>query len=401
MVQTFDIDEVRSHFPALSASQTYLDNAGGSQVLREVIDSISKYLSSSNVQMGSTYAIGQESTKRYTDGYRAAASFINADVDEIVIGGSTTQLLRNLSEALEFKSGDELIVSKVDHEANISSWISIADRLKLTLKWWAPPNSTNPKLEAEQLDALLTPKTRLVSCTHSSNVLGTIHDIKAIAEKVHTVQGARLCVDGVAFLPHRRIDVRDLGVDFYCFSWYKVYGPHIGMLYASREAQKDLLSLGHFFDPTDTLEYKLGLAASNYELTQSIPHIVEYLGGDSWQTLYDGIAEHERKLQSVLLDYLSSKEGVTIYGETMPDPSIRFPTISFIVKGRSSKEIVESVEAISGFGFRWGHFYSKRLVEQMLDAGPEGVVRVSAVHYNTVDEMAALVKVLDQVLGVY
>jgi selenocysteine lyase/cysteine desulfurase len=119
-----------------------------------------------------------------------------------------------------------VIVSKIDHEANIASWVSLASHQNLTIKWWLPKTKINPKLEASDLKDLLSSKTVLVTCTHASNILGTIHDIKAIAEAVHSVPGALLCVDAVAYAPHRRVDVTELGVDLYGFSWYKV-NPHL------------------------------------------------------------------------------------------------------------------------------------------------------------------------------
>lgn len=153
-------------------------------------------------------------------------------------------------------------MSAIDHEANIAPWKDLASRLKLTIKWWKPQDSstTNPKLVPEDLSSLLTPKTRLVTCTHASNVLGTVHDVKAIAAAVHAaVPGALVCVDGVAYAPHRPVDVRALGVDFYVLSWYKVFGPHVAMLFAGRAAQGRMASLGHFFNPHDTLEQKISL----------------------------------------------------------------------------------------------------------------------------------------------
>lgn len=139
-----------------------------------------------------------------------------------MLGSSTTQLFRNLSFAFLFPPGSELIISKIDHEANIAPWVHLAGRQNLTIKWWLPKTKENPTLEASDLNELLTDKTVLVACTHASNILGTIHDIKAIANAVHTIRGALLCVDGVAYAPHRPIDVKALGVDFYSFSWYKV-----------------------------------------------------------------------------------------------------------------------------------------------------------------------------------
>lgn len=149
-----------------------------------------------------------------------------ADVSQ-VIGPSTTQLFRNLSIALKFSPGDEIICSKLDHEANIASWVAIAERENLALKWWSADPSPNPRLDPAVLKNLMSPKTKLVACTHASNILGTIVDIKTIARTVHEVPGALLCVDGVSFAPHRHIDVRELEADFYAFSWYKVQAPSL------------------------------------------------------------------------------------------------------------------------------------------------------------------------------
>jgi selenocysteine lyase/cysteine desulfurase len=139
-----------------------------------------------------------------------------------VLGSSTTQLFRNLSFSLRFKPGDEVIISQIDHETNIDPWTDMAELQGLTVKWWKPKDTRKAKLEVDDLKDLLSERTRFVACTHASNVLGTIHDVKAIAALVHTVPGALMCVDGVAYAPHRQIDARELGVDFYAFSWYKV-----------------------------------------------------------------------------------------------------------------------------------------------------------------------------------
>ncbi|KAI4217818.1 MAG: hypothetical protein LQ349_009002 [Xanthoria aureola] len=220
-----DLDAVRSHFPALKQNQIFFDNAGGSQVLSDAINAIRTYLEETNVQLGASYNVGQKSTQKYNQGLQAAADFINADVSEIVIGPSTTQLFANLAQsfALSFPADAEIVVSSIDHEANISSWVRLAKIRNLTLKWWTPPSQPGDlKLTAENLRPLLSDKTKLVTCTHTSNILGSIHDIRRIADAVHTVPGAMLCVDGVAYAPHRQVDVKSLGVDFYSFSWYKV-----------------------------------------------------------------------------------------------------------------------------------------------------------------------------------
>jgi selenocysteine lyase/cysteine desulfurase len=373
--------------------------AGGSQVLKTVIDSVSNYLSSNNVQLGASYKIARESTRLFEAGSAAVAKYINASSEEVILGPSTTQLFRNLSLSLydHITPDSEIIVSKLDHEANIASWVQLAEWRKCKLIWWDSPDKQNPHLDTGVLKGLLSPKTKLVTCTHTSNILGPISDIKAIAATVHTVPGALLCVDAVAYAPHRAIDVKDLGVDFYSFSWYKLYGPHIASLYASSSAQKSLRSLGHFFKSTDGLENKLGMAAANYELTASIPDVCAYLQKTPW----DQIAAHEEKLQGILIDYLNSKPEVyKIYGEPVADQKKRVPVISFTVQGRKSKDVVDAIEAKSNFACRWGAFYSNRLAEDVLGLDPvDGVVRVSLLHYNTEEEIKGYVKVLDEVVS--
>ncbi|KAK5171006.1 uncharacterized protein LTR77_004150 [Saxophila tyrrhenica] len=402
-----DVSKIRSHFPALDQKQLEVRKYYKKSSTRQgpsfhpqettalTDDSISKYLATNNVQLGASYPIGQASTKLVDEGTKAVANYINASPEEVVLGPSTTQLFRNLSQSLyDYITPDsEIIVSKLDHEANIASWVQLAKDRGATLKWCEPEDKTNPQIAPDVLRKLMSDKTRLFACTQTSNILGTINDVKAIAKTVHEVPGALFCVDAVAYAPHRAIDVRDWGVDFYSFSWYKLYGPHIACLYASKPAQKHMRTLGHYFKPTNTLENLLGLAAANYELTASIPEVVKYLEAVPWEE----ISKYEEKLQKILIDYLKSKEEIQIWGEPVADRGKRVPVISWSVKGKSSKEVVEAVEGKSNFG--WGAFYSNRLVEEVLGLDPvDGIVRVSMLHYNTEDEIREFVKVFDQVV---
>lgn len=276
------------------------------------------------------------------------------------------------------------MISAIDHEANIASWVTLAARNKLVLKWWLPKSTINPKLEPSDLDALLSEKTVLVTCTHASNILGTIHDISAISAKVHTIPGALFCVDGVALAPHRQLDMQALGVDFYAFSWYKVYGPHISLLYASDKGLAATQSLGHYFNPDKTLADKLGLAGSSYELTASIPAVVGYFGEEP-EKAWAEIERREGELQGALLEYLNARSDVKVCGEKQADTKKRVSTISFVVDGKKSEHVVRAVDRASEgkMGVRWGGFYSVRLLEQVLGLGKDGVVRVSMLHYNT------------------
>ncbi|KAJ5699123.1 Pyridoxal phosphate-dependent transferase major region subdomain 2 [Penicillium macrosclerotiorum] len=409
MASAFDVTKARAQFPALQGEQVYMDNAGGSQVLGTVADSIRSYLLNTNVQLGATYPVARTSTAAQADAYKAAASFINAKPEEINIGISTTQLLHNLSTALQFAPGDELVVSKLNHEANSAPWVRVAERLGLTVKWWASSDPTNPTCDVTELKTLLSAKTRLVACPHASNITGTISPIRAIADAVHSfprsiddadlIAKALLCVDGVALAPHRQVDVKALGADFYAFSWYKVYGPHVAQLYASAHVHDQIDSLAHFFKPTDTLDLKLNLASANYELTQSLPAVVAYFGVNASATWVE-MARHEERLQQILLQFLTSDDRITIIGEPSPRQDLRVPVISFVVRGVRSQQVVEAVERRSQYGFRSGHMYSHRLLREVCDLADveDGVVRVSFLHYNTEAEVQGLVTVLQAVL---
>lgn len=300
-----------------------------------------------------------------------------------MLGASTTQLFRNASATLHFEPGDELVLSAVDHEANIAPWVDLAERQHLVIRWWKPSSRDQPTLRAEDLAGLLSDKTRLVTCTHASNILGTIHDLAAISAAVHArCPRALVCADAVAYAPHRRVDVRALGVDLYAFSWYKVYGPHIAMLFAGADrALPAMHSLGHFFNPHATLEHKLGLAGASYELLAGIPAVTAYLGAEG---RWEAVMKQEGELQAALLGYLNGRGDVTVHGETSADGRVRVPTVSFTVDGWDSRELVETLEKDGvPFAFRWGAFYSNRLVNEFLGLDKSGVVRVSMVHYNT------------------
>ena len=177
----------------------------------------------------------------------------------------------------------------------------------------------------------------------------------------------------------------------------KVYGPHIALLYASPNAASTLDSLAHYFHTSTSLSTTLNLASSPYELVAALPSITAYIGPSPFST-WSAMASHEELLSSILLTYLRSRPEITIYGHESADKALRVPVISFSVKGRSSKDVVESVEKKSAFGVRWGHFYSKRLVDDMLGLEDGGVVRVSMVHYNTEEEIRGFVGILGEVL---
>jgi len=383
---------VRSAFPALASGFVYLDNAGGSQTLGIVADRVRDYLLTSNVQLGASYAVSEAAGARVHAGVRAAAALLGTpDPREVVVGPSTTQLLANLALAMEstLAAGDELVITDADHLANITPWLRLARR-GVVLRTW-PLNPTTLRLEERDLIPLLNARTRLVAMAHVSNVLGSIHDVAAIARVVHA-HGARLLVDGVAYAPHRAVDVRAWDVDYYVFSFYKVYGPHLAALYGKHDLLAALPPINHACI-TD-LPYRLQPGNLNFELTYGVTGIHDYLaalGPDA----FERIAAHEEDLAAPLLAFLARKPGVQIYGERTADRHLRVPTISFGATGRTPEELVRAVDP-HGLGIRHGDFYAKGVVRTLgLD---HGVVRVSMVHYNSVAEIERLIDVLDPLL---
>jgi cysteine desulfurase family protein (TIGR01976 family) len=393
-----DLDFVRAAFPALASGFVFLDNAGGSQVLAGVADRVRDYLLSTSVQLGASYAVSQAAGERVRAGVRAAATLVGTDdPSEVVIGSSTTQLIGNLAAAMErgMKPGDEVVVTAVDHLANIGAWQRLERRGVVIKTWQIDPESQ--RLETRGLVPLLTDRTRLVTFTHVSNLLGSIHDVAAITRLVHD-HGARVCVDGVAYAPHRAIDVRAWDVDYYVFSFYKVYGPHLAMLYARRELLEGLDSLNPELGGMP-LPYKLQPGNFSYELTYGLTGLVDYLdalGGKP--AAFDAIARYEEVLAEQVLGFLRDRRGVRIHGEPTADRTRRVPTISFSVEGVSPEAIVRAVDT-HGIGIRHGHFYSKGILRGLAIDPTEGVIRVSMVHYNTSAELARLITALDAAIA--
>jgi cysteine desulfurase family protein (TIGR01976 family) len=328
---------------------------------------------------------------------RATASYVGAaDPSEVVLGSSTTQLLGNLALAMEsgLSPGDEVIVTTADHYANVGVWRRLAKRGVVIKTWQLDPDSL--LLDERGLVPLLTKRTRLVAFTHASNLLGNIHDVVGLTRIVHD-HGARVCVDGVAYAPHRAIDVSGWDVDYYVFSFYKVYGPHMAVLYGKRELLDTLDTINHDFIGKE-LPYKLQPGHVSFELAHGLMGIYEYideLGGKD--RAFEGIAEHEEKLAQRLLSFLCARTGVRVHGAPLANRSLRVPTVSFSVSGASPEAIVRAVDP-HGIGIRHGDFYAKDLVQGLGVADAGGVVRVSMVHYNTEAEIDRVIAALDQAI---
>jgi cysteine desulfurase family protein (TIGR01976 family) len=408
--QRLQLDYVRQQFPALAGDWIFFDNAGGSQTLKRVADRISDYLLTTDVQLGASYAISQLAGERVLRARDAVATLINAaDSTEVVMGGSTSLLLRILSLCLVqgWTAGDEVIVTNSDHEANISPWMDLKRQGIVVKTWRLHPEQLTLRLE--DLEPLLSPRTRLVALTHASNILGTINPIRAIADRVHA-QGALLCVDGVGYAAHRLVDVQDLDVDFYAFSFYKTYGPHYAVLYGKRSHLLTLPSINHYFIEPTEIPYKLQPGNVNYELSYGLLGLCDYLSDlaalhdptaadrslrQRMVQAFELISAHEAVIGDRLLRYLTSKPNVRIIGSPEAAIEQRVPTISFVVEGVDSATIPPQLDP-HRIAIRYGDFYAKRLIHDLGLLPQNGVVRVSMVHYNTVAEVDRLIERFEQ-----
>ncbi|WAJ28323.1 cysteine desulfurase-like protein [Antarcticirhabdus aurantiaca] len=404
MSTDLDLDFVRAQFPGLKSDWAFMDNAGGSQVLESVADRVRDYLLHTNVQTGASYEPSQVSMRRVAASREAFSRFMNCDPGEIVEGASTTALLRYLSEAMTglLQPGDEIVLTNVDHEANIGPWLRHAER-GIVVRWWRCDPQTF-ELDLEALKGLMNERTKLVCVTHASNILGTINPIREIADIVHAA-GAELCVDAVAYAPHRAIDTRALDADYYVFSAYKVFGPHHAVMFGKRDKLLALDNIYHYFFDKSRVPHKLEPGNINYEAAWGSIGAVDYVealgaragaagGRAAIVAGFSAIARQEEALTGRLLDFLSSRNGVRIIGRANAAQDERVSTISFTAENRSSREVVEAVDAAK-VGIRYGDFYAKRIVEEHGLTASEGVVRVSMVHYNTEAEVDRLIAALE------
>ena len=308
-------------------------------------------------------------------------------------------LLRSLGQALRslLNSDCEMVVSNLCHEASAAAWIPLAKDLNIAIKWWAPPPGDDPCLSLETLKPLLTPKTRIVTCNHVSNVVGTIHRIRQVADMVHSIPGAILIVDGVAWAPHRPIDVKALDIDFYCFSWYKVFGPHIAQLYGRRSVQKRMLQgISHYFlSEMPGFDWRLRLGCNTFELEAALVPIARYLQQVGW----DQIIAQETVLQEIFLAHLKRRPQVfRIFGEKSANSEKRVPVITFQVVGKSCTKVVNRICRKGRFRVVSGNCWAPRPTHDVLKLDEEGLIRVSFVHYNTVAEVREFCREIDSVL---
>ena len=401
---TLDTDWVRARFAALRGEWALLDNAGGSAPLSAVAERISEYLSRWPVQLGASYAPAAEAGQRQAEARHALAGLFATgggpapDSGHVAIGASTTSLLSRLARALApaLSPGDEIVVTDADHEANIGPWLRLQAH-GVRIRWWRTRRESM-RLEVDDLDALLSERTRLVCFTHASNLLGSALDVAPVVARARAA-GALTCVDGVAYAPHRPLAFAHWGVDWYAFSLYKVFGPHCALLCSSARGAELLASLNHEWMAAGTPAAKLEPGAWPYELAwgaAAVPDYLQALAARHGAGAFELIASHEQALAGRLLDWLATRHSVRVIGEAQVGAG-RLPTVSFVVQGRRPEEVVQHADR-AGVGIRHGHFYAPRLVEALGLERATGVARVSMAHYNTHAEIDRLIDALEPAL---
>ncbi len=402
----YDLNWVRNQFPGLdNNSDIFMDNAGGSQIAQDAITGIQDFLTQCNVQLGADYSTSQEAAKRVAQAQTAITTWLNARrPEEVIVGSSSTWLTRLLSLQLmkTWQPGDEVIITDVDHEANRSCWLDLQAH-GIVIKHWTV-NTQSHELETAELEKLLNDKTKLVCCTHVSNIYGHINPVKEWSDVVHQ-HGAEICVDGVAYAPHRLPDVQELDVDYYFFSFYKTFGPHQAVLYGKHQCLKRLPSINHHF--IEETPYRFQPGNVNYELICGIHGAIKYLQKlgqktqpgsslrDDLKHAYKIMADYEEQLIEPLIDFLNTHSDIRIIGDAVADKSQRVATISFIHHKVSSQDIAQKANQ-QGLGIRYGDFYAVELINTLGLRNQQGVVRVSLAHYNSVEEVTQLIGFLEQ-----
>lgn len=404
-----DLDFVRAQFPAFEQDNLlgwgFFENAGGSYCCAQVSDRLSRYYLETKVQPYSVYPASQRAGEEMDQARARLAAMLNVDVGEISFGPSTSQNTYVLAHAFRslLQAGDEIIVTNQDHEANSGVWRRLEADGMVIREWQVDPQTG--ALDVADLDRLISPRTRLVTMPHCSNIVAQINDVAAAAQKAHAA-GALLVVDGVSYAPHGLPDIKSLGADIYLLSLYKTFGPHQGLLYVNADLLNRLENQAHYFN-AGLSDKRLTPAGPDHGQISAANGIADY-----YQALYghhfSGEASpaeqtgqmnalfraHESQLADKLLSYLRARNDIRILG---PD-SAKTRAATIAVQTQAPAAEVAKALAQHKIMAGAGHFYAVRLLEAMNVPISPGVLRLSFVHYTTEDEIDRLITALDQVL---
>ena len=420
----YQLDKIREKFPALEIKDSgkrriYFDNPAGTQVPREVIDAMHNCMIESNANIQGGFETSNRVDEILNEFHQSMADFLNARFkEEIIFGQNMTTLTLHISRSIgrTFEEGDEIILSRMDHDANISPWLLLAEDLGLKIKWLTF-DSDSYEFDLSKLDDLFTSKTKIICVGGASNLIGTINDIKTICKKAKK-ENILTYIDAVQLAPHVAIDVQDVGCDFLVCSAYKFFGPHQGILWGRREILESLQPYkvrpattnlpGSFETGTQSHEGMAGTtSAVNYFAWIGKEYASKYQKKDRYQkerTMYihaafDYLFEYEKNLSLCLIEGLQSIKNIKIHGITQSNSiDRRLPTVSFCVDGIHPIKIAEELGKNNIFVWS-GHSYAIEVVKSLGLYDHGGVVRTGPVHYNSIKEVKEFIEVMERIVS--
>jgi cysteine desulfurase family protein (TIGR01976 family) len=394
------ISALRANFPALQRRHcglpvAYFDGPGGTQVPRKVVDAMSDYLLNHNANTHWVYPTSAETDAALVDARAAMADFFNADADEIAFGANMTTLTFHLARGLAAKwgPGDEVIITELDHHANVAPWQRLAAERGVTVHTVKLIPETG-QLDFGHLERLISRKTRALAIGAASNALGTINDIPRAASLAHAV-GALVFVDAVHYAPHELVNVKQLDCDFLCCSAYKFYGPHVGILYGRRQRLEEV-DFPKLIPAPDTAPEVAETGTQNHEGIVGAAAAVDFLASfgagktrrEKLERSFAVLHERGTSLVTQLWEGLAEINGVTLYGPTPDLP--RTPTVAFVLNGISSDDVCRKLTE-RGLFLSNGNFYAHTVVER-LGHSEDGLIRAGCACYATGEEVDRLIQ---------
>jgi cysteine desulfurase family protein (TIGR01976 family) len=401
---------LRRQFPALNRTvngrtPVFLDGPGGTQVPQRVADEVAHYLTSCNANHGGLFTTSRESDRILHEAHQAAADLLNApSSEEVAFGANMTTLTFHLSRSFgrTLRPGDEVLVTRLDHDANVTPWALAAHDAGAEVGT-VDVRQEDCTLDLDDLRRRLTPRVKLLAVTCASNAVGTVNDVKAITRLAHDA-GALVFLDAVHYAPHGPIDVQDWGCDFLACSAYKFFGPHVGLLWGRRELL-ERLSPYKVRPASDSLPDRWMTGTQNHEGLAGVVAAVDYfadltsLSGPRRQRLRAGmqaIQEYERTLARRLLEGLAARPRFRVWGITRPEQlAWRVPTVSITAQDRSADELAQHLADREIYVWN-GNLYALSLSERLGLEGRGGFLRLGLVHYNTAEEIDRLLEALDE-----
>jgi cysteine desulfurase family protein (TIGR01976 family) len=416
---TLDTDLVRQQFPSLNRPAVFLDNPAGTQIAKQSLDRINRYLVEHNANHEGMFETSRRSDEVLQEAHAAMADFLNASrPEEIIFGNNMTTLTLHISRSLarNLQAGDNILVTRLDHDANISPWMLIAEDKGCNLIW-VDMDVEEGTLDLDDFAKALERKPKIAAFGYASNLLGTINPVKKLTKMAHDA-GALVYIDAVQYAPHGPIDVQEIDCDFLVCSSYKFFGPHAGALYGKYDLLNELKAY-KVRPASNELPYKFETGTQNHEGIAGVLGALEYFewlgsqfGGEQAEAWKDAgftgrrllfkqamlaIQTYEYELSRALISAVESISGTRIYGVTDTDRlDERVPTVSFTLEGKNPAKIAYAIGRQNVYVWN-GHNYALAIVERLglLEAG--GMIRVGPVHYNTFDEIERLKEVLLQV----